>query len=312
MFYMTPKREESVWKSLASAFGDGLAFGVGAKLSHDATARVLPGRVEVRSLAERLLEMEQRIERARQNNALPGQFNQRMVEAVVAVVDNRLREQADRFERRLGEEMAALRGELSEQVALSRKHSDEANELLRQQMTTLHRQFAESLAKLVDEQIAATLDLRLAPLEMQLRDEIRQQAGRAAGLAAAAADEHITEKMQPMESALHDLSKRLEDNDRNTLELVLQLGHICLQTAERLSEPIMEPIAEVQVTPAPIVQDALPEPQLQPEMPAQGAAQGGGVDPLPPGSETSKVLWRAPLVSSFFVATTGLLLLHYL
>src|SRR5262252_6023231 len=100
MVYMQGKREESVWKNLATAFGDGLAFGVGAKLSHDAATRVLPPRGEVRSLSERLLEMEQRIERARQNNQLPGQFNQKMLEAVVTVVDAKLREQTERFERR--------------------------------------------------------------------------------------------------------------------------------------------------------------------------------------------------------------------
>src|SRR5947209_6327486 len=72
---MQGMRDESIWKNLALAFGDGLAFGVGVKLSQDAAARIAPGRTDVRTLAERLTEIEHRIEKARQNNALPTQFN---------------------------------------------------------------------------------------------------------------------------------------------------------------------------------------------------------------------------------------------
>ncbi|HXA49976.1 MAG TPA: hypothetical protein VNV86_06725, partial [Candidatus Acidoferrum sp.] len=204
---MQGMRDESIWKNLALAFGDGLAFGVGVKLSQDAAARIAPGRTDVRTLAERLTEIEHRIEKARQNNALPGQFNQKVVEAVVAVVDAKLREQADRFEQRLGEEMAGLRAEFSEQIAIARKRSEDENQVLRGQMTALHRQFAESLARLVDHQIAATMEVRLAPLETELRQEIREQAGRVAGLAAVAADEHVANRIQPMENAVSDLSR---------------------------------------------------------------------------------------------------------
>ena len=291
---MQGMRDESIWKNLALAFGDGLAFGVGVKISQDAAARIAPGRTDVRTLAERLTEIEHRIEKARQNNALPGQFNQKVVEAVVAVVDARLREQADRFEQRLGEEMAGLRAEFSEQIAIARKRSEDENQVLRGQMTALHRQFAESLARLVDHQIAATMEVRLAPLETELRQEIREQAGRVAGLAAVAADEHVANRIQPMENAVSDLSRRLEDNDRNTLELVLQLGQLCLHTAERLSVPGTE-LIEAEAAPA--TAEAEPMASLE-------------AAPAPP--EAAKPLWRIPLVSSFFMATGGLLLLHYL
>jgi hypothetical protein len=292
-------RDESVWKNLAMAFGDGLAFGVGARLSQDAAARIAGPRPDITSLAARLAEMETRIERARQSNALTNQYNQKVVEAVVSVVDARLREQADHFERRLSEEMAALRAEFSEQIASARKQSEEANDLLRTQMTALHRQFAESLATLVNDQIAATMDVRLAPLETNLRQEIREQAGQLAGLAAAAADEHVAERMQPVETAVTGLSQRLEENDRNTLEIVLALGQLCLQTAERLSVPTA-------AEPAPEAPAAMEEAAGEP--PAALAEQ----EPQPPGSAIAKTLWRIPMVSSFFVATGGLLLLHYL
>jgi len=316
---MQGMRDESIWKNLAMAFGDGLAFGVGVKLSQDATARITPARVDVRTLAERLNEIELRIDRARQNNTLPGQFNQKVVEAVVSVVDGRLREQAERFEHRLAEEMAALRAEFSEQIMVERKRADEENQVLRAQMTSLHRQFAESLARMVDEQIAATVDVRLAPVETELRQEIREQTGRAAGMAAAVVEEHIADRIQPVEHAVNGLSQRLEENDRNTLELVLALGQLCLHTAERLSGPSIE----LAKTAAELVE---PEPQAPVESPPPGpelaaAAAAAVTEPAPivpqeaesaAATEPSKTLWRIPLVSSFFVATGGLLLLHYL
>jgi hypothetical protein len=299
---MQGKTDESIWKNLAVAFGDGLAFGVGVKLSQNATARMAEARPDVRTLATRLAEIEARIERARQSNMLPGHFNQKVVESVVSVVDARLREQADHFERRLGEEMAALRAEFGQQLAGARRQAEEANELLRSQMTVLHRQFAESLAQLVNDQIAAAVDVRLAPLETNLRQEIREQAGHVAGLVEAAADEHVAGRMQPVESAVAGLSQRLEENDRNTLELVLALGQLCLQTAERLSVPAAEPAvtAAAEAETAGIEEPAA-EVAAEPE-PESDAAPSG----------VAKTLWRIPMVSSFFVATGGLLLLHYL
>lgn len=312
-------RDESIWKNLALAFGDGLAFGVGVKLSQNAAERITPPRADVRTLSERLNEIENRIERARQNHTLPSQFNQKVLEAVVAVVDARLREQSERFEQRLQEEIAGLRAEFSDQLALTRKHAEDENRVLRGQMTALHRQFAESLGRLVDEQIAATIDVRLAPMEAQLREEIREHTGRAAGFAASAADEHVAERMQPVENAVADLDRRLQENDRNTLELVLALGQLCLQTAERLSEPAMEMVAAAEAAQpaAPDPPAEQPEPAVQPEADPTAAAIAEAAPPGPVALDASpaappKALWRIPLVSSFFMATGGLLLLHYL
>jgi hypothetical protein len=300
---MQGKTDESIWKNLAAAFGDGLAFGVGVKLSQDATARLAGAQTDVRTMAARLGEIEARIERARQSNTLPVQFNQKVVESVVSVVDARLREQADQFERRLSEEMAALRAEFGQQISGARRQAEEANELLRSQMMELHRQFAESQSQLMKDQIAAAVDGRLAPVETNLRDEMREQAGQVADIAVAAVDANVAERMQPVESAVAGLSQRLEENDRNTLELVLALGQICLQTAERLSVPAPEPQpreaaeSEIAVIEEPPAEAAVPAVETNSEAASSGAA---------------KTLWRIPMVSSFFVATGGLLLLHYL
>ncbi len=333
MFDMQGTRDDSIWKNLALAFGDGLAFGVGVNLTRNAAERMSASRTDVRTLAERLSEIEQRIEKARQNHALPGQFNQKVIEAVVAVVDARLKEQAERFEQRLGEEMTALRAEFSEQIAASRKHAEDENRVLRGQMGALHRQFAESLGRMVDEQIAATIEVRMAPVETRLREEVRQESERAAEVAAAGAEERVAEKVEPLESKVGDLDRRLTENDQNTLELVLALGQLCLQTAERLSAPAVE-MAAARPPAAPLAVEREAGLDAEPcelELESGGAPLNAGPvtqaeatpvetalpEPQPPASETSsaetkKPLWRMPLVSSFFMATTGLLLLHYL
>ena len=142
---MHGSRDGAVWKKLALALGDGLAFGVGVNLSNNAAARMTPqARPEVMgTLADRLTGIEQRIEKARQNNTLPGAFQQKMVEAVVTVVDARLREQAAQIEKRVTGEIAALRGEMGLQIAANRQTAVEENDAFRRQitgqMTELHR-----------------------------------------------------------------------------------------------------------------------------------------------------------------------------
>jgi len=224
------------------------------------------------TLADRLNGIEQRIEKARHNNTLPGAFQQKMVEAVVMVVDARLRDQAAQIEKRVTDEIAALRGEMGQQIAANRQTAAEANDVLRGQMIDLHRHFAESIAQLVDEQIAATMEQRLAP---------------------------VTECVQPMQEEVADLQRRVGDNDRDTLELVLAIGQLCLQTAERLAGST----APARVT-APGFE---PASAIAIELPKTEQVKADQAK-----ADQAKAPWRIPLVSSFFFVSGGLLLLHYL
>ena len=93
---MQSSRDSSVWKSLAVAFGDGLAFGVGMKLSQNAANH------------------RDRIERG---SATPppvaaAPFDRKVLEAVVNAVDERLKEHAGQVERRIAELEAKLALEL--------------------------------------------------------------------------------------------------------------------------------------------------------------------------------------------------------
>src|SRR2546421_642184 len=111
---MQNSRENSVWRTLAVAFGDGLAFGAGMNLTQKFDAQ-----------------------------------------------------------------MAALR----------------------EQMVTVPREFAETVSRLVEEQIEAGVRARLEPLEEKLRGTIREEAERASEVVAA------------------ELERRLEARDRNVLQL---------------------------------------------------------------------------------------------
>src|ERR1019366_551936 len=68
-----------------------------------------------------------------------------------------------------------LRGEINEAVAAQRQTIDADMRGLRAQMTAIHKEFAETLARLVDEQIATTIATRLQAVEEELRETVREE-----------------------------------------------------------------------------------------------------------------------------------------
>ena len=113
---MKSSRDSSVWKSIATAFGDGLAFGVGMHLSQNAARRP-----ETSPRAEL---------------APPPPFERKALEAVVNALEERLKEHATQVER----SVAAIRHDVDEELAgmrveLAAKDAD---------IGQLRRQIAES------------------------------------------------------------------------------------------------------------------------------------------------------------------------
>jgi hypothetical protein len=255
-------REGSIWKNLALAFGDGLAFGAGVNLSHNAAGRIPQQVTGMRSLTERLNNIETRIDHARRTDTLPSAFPRKAVEAVIAVVDARLREQAVQFEQRLAAELTVLRSEVAGQREADQRDAKQQEQLLRDHMTTMHSQFTESIAKLVEQKIAESVhDREQAP----------------------------NQGPEPVRGEVAGLHQRTGPTDREFLDTVLALGRLCLQTAERLSAAEFAALG----TPVPVPITAAP----------------AAVEPV---AASPKAFWRLPLVSSFFVVSGGLLLLHYL
>lgn len=293
---MENARDSSIWRSLAVAFGDGLAFGVGMKLTQNAARQPGTPHSGATALADRFERLEHRIERLEHTpiagpEAAPGPgpvgFARKVIEAVVQAVDERLNEHAKQLERRLAE---------------------------------LEARIAEVRSQFVDEIVAVHNRLEgdmhgFAESERQLREEIRLAADRPPGLDASAAEAAIEMKLAPLRVEVTEMRQRLAESDRTVLEVILAIGQMCRQAAERIAEP------------APLPPGSAPalfhtEPPLNGTGDSLGAAPEEPGVPMDPSFESpapafeqlkkATSLWRVPLVSSFLVTTGGLLLLHYL
>ena len=213
-------REDSVWRALAVAFGDGLAFGVGMNLTQNAV-RLAAGRArpELQPLAERVAAIEQRIDRARANGSLPSNGE----------LDARINELTTRFDRQVAEVEVKAKIQCESLHARDRALAQELDAQMasfREHMIALHREFAETLSRLVEEQIEAGMAARLAPMEEQLRELVREETQR------------IGEQLAAQ------LEARLLTRDRNVLNLMVALGQTCLETAERMSPAAPSEIAQ--------------------------------------------------------------------
>ena len=123
---MQSSSDSSVWRSLAVAFGDGLAFGVGMKLTQNAArpngAAAPP---EPGPLAERVERLEQhlkRIERSPAPAAADGALDQKVLDAIVNALEARLVEHSGQIDRRLAD--------LDAKIAIEEKSRDVFDTLL--------------------------------------------------------------------------------------------------------------------------------------------------------------------------------------
>jgi hypothetical protein len=164
---MQNNRDSSVLRSLAIAFGDGLAFGAGMKLTQGgaqnagAGSRIPAPALDTKPLLQRLEAIESRIGKAGQVPATsssppattPAPFDQKMLEAIVMAIDGRLHEQAGQVERRLTEIESNIAAELK--VLQQQDHSvmagvqsqiEDWSMLLRDQLSEVRRRSDEERA----------------------------------------------------------------------------------------------------------------------------------------------------------------------
>jgi DNA anti-recombination protein RmuC len=269
---------------------------------------------DLRNLNDRLTEIEQRsIEltgHARAADTLPlagRAFNHKAADAVVQAIDARFTEIGGQMDRRLAElevkvkielgaldaqdhalaagvetRLEGLRGEIGEAIATERQSIDADMRTLRAQMAAVHKDFAGTLARLVDEQITKTVATRLQTLEEQLRETVREEA-----------------RLSGQDQQIAELRQRVESQEGNLLSLVMALGQSCLQAAERIP-PAAPPPASGGAGGAAVATEIRVEPAADPDLPGFARAR------------ERKPLWRIPMVSCFLFATGSLLALHYL
>jgi len=314
---MENSRDSSVWRSLAVAFGDGLAFGVGMTLTQKAGRRGGLPQPETGTLPEHLEQLERRLAQAEK---APARLDPKVLETIVNALEARLRERdgqwADRLAGSAESITAAMRREGDEKIALVRQQNADLVTALRQdvvadlralegQAVSLQQEIADAIPRTVEDQVAARLESRAGEIEERLRAEIRQSAAQATILAVEALDSAIEPKLALLRGLLDErdheiveLRQCLAASDRRSRDLLQALGEICHAAAERMGPPPSGDAADDAGQPAEPAPPAT-APEAPPEDPPRFA-----VEPAR--------LWRIPLVSSLLIAGGCLLCLHWL
>jgi hypothetical protein len=297
--FMQDSSESSIWRSLAVAFGDGLAFGAGMKLSQHTVRPVSSSaQADIRQLAARLAQLEEQIKRVPVPMAAVPSFDQKVLEAIVNAVEARLQEYSGQAERRLADVEARLAVELQsldqQDQSVARRVAEDVA-ALRDEMLALNRGMAETATRLIAEQVAA----RTAPLnglEERIADLIRSRLKPVESL-----DERIAEQVKAQLAAEQTsleqrveqaVALQMESAQQSLRELLGAIAKLCQEAAVR-----MEPSAVAPADPPPPAESASPD--------AEDNAVPGFAQAQKPGR-----LWRVPLVSSMVVAVGGFLLMH--
>jgi len=145
-----------------------------------------------------------------------GQIDRRLVEMEARIhreldaLDDQDHKLAEGVETRLD----ALRGEIAAAVTSQRETLETEIRTLRSQMASVHKEFAETLARFMDEQIAKTVAARMQTFEGEMRAAVREEA-----------------KAADHGRQLAELRELMETQDRNVRSMVQGLGESFLKAA---------------------------------------------------------------------------------
>jgi len=318
---MENARDSSMWRSLAVAFGDGLAFGVGMKLTQNVARQPGMPQSGTPALADTFERLEHTPIAALEAAPTPepAGFARKVIEAVVQAVDERLDEQAKQMERRLAELEARIADAGRADASAAQASIEMKLAPLRAEVAAMRQRLAESDRMVAD---MAAIHNRVegnmrgfAESDEQLRQELQRVADRASIFDMAAAEAVIETKLVPLRMEITEMRRRLGESDRSVLDLILAIGQMCRQAAERITDsaPKQPESAAPPTTTEPPPDATGDSPGAAPEEP--GASTDQPLEASAPAFTQMKrgtSLWRVPLVSSFLLTTGGLLLLRYL
>jgi hypothetical protein len=267
---MQNRRDSSIWRSLAVALGDGLAFAVGMTLTQAAGRQLsMPQHSGIKRL-----EPPAPVEPAATESSIA--IDHKALEAIVHAVEARLAAHSEQVDNRLAGldvRMAIELHSLDQQDhSIGRRISHDIG-VLRQEMAGLHREFAEAVGRVVAEQVSSQVRSRAAALEQSVAGRVALSVEAAVG----PLEQKLRSGLEQKDREISELRRRLADIDTNVLELVLGIGRICRQGAEKLAPPA-----------------SVPENEGTPE--SESAGQLADVPPDAPDQKPNR-LWRVPLVS---------------
>jgi uncharacterized protein YPO0396 len=210
----------------------------------------------------------------------------------------------------VGARVDALRSESTDSIEALRAATEFDMAHLRTELAQAQKEFSETLARVVEEQIEHTIGVRLQAIQDQMRESVRDESLSAYASFANSVESSIEERLRAFRAEvggdhreMSELCARLEGHERNLLELVLALGQRCMQAADWM-------------VPAAPSQRVLAKG-------AGGGGGGGGFTPethiAPAGDERLPTFaslkprrpWRMPVVSGFAIAAASLIALHY-
>ncbi len=229
---MEKSNQPSFFKSLALAFGDGLAFGVAMKLAQGPSKTREDGMTDLGPLAERLRKVEDRREQAQtiDKDALM-KFGEgldgRVLEKVIVAMEARLTEHAGQVDRRLAEidaqvalDLKAVDTHTAAQTNAVEKAIQQIESQVRDYVAAAQQSSAEQIAG-VDQKLSALQEALPAKfreiieavrqsMEARLALELKEVEDRVA--AGRVAPEHLQELQGKLRSEMEALSGRLSSD----------------------------------------------------------------------------------------------------
>jgi hypothetical protein len=227
-------------------------------------------------------------------------------------------------------EMQALRQQNERIVDAAEQRFADMRYEYTQGMTDLR----ESVFRAIEGQAAAQ-EQKLSELRSEMEQSVETRIVTAAAAAVAARMEEqlapMRAEVQQKEQELTELRQRLADSEKSVLDVVLAIGEVCRQAAERIGGPReslpaappaapalapVVPIAELRPKEEAAPAVPVPAPPLVEETPpvVQALAEPALAPAIPDflRDNVRRADWRIPLVSSFLVSTGYLVLMHYL
>jgi hypothetical protein len=227
---MQSSGDASLLRRLAVSLGQGLAVGVGVKLSQDAlrpkaatTANAAAAPPDAAPFANRIEQIEhklQELDRPRPAAApQPAPFDPKAIQVIVNAVETHLKQHAAKVQERIDDLQSSV---IAAADASAAKRIHQEVSALRAQVATMHREFSGTVGQSVADQVAAQVSAQAGALHAAIQQNIHAAV---APLRADLQDLRIRltqNDTAPLRAAVQDLQRRVSESDTTSLRSELQ------------------------------------------------------------------------------------------
>lgn len=223
--------DASLLRRLALAFGEGLVFSVGMKLTEDAIrprdAAIAAGAgPELAPLAERLARIEKRLKEVdgERASAAPSQMDQKVIRVIVGAVEKHLEAHAIKVQQRIDELQASISAG-ADAATIERIGKETA--AVRQQVQAMQRDVLGAVAQLIAREVATQVAQRTAALEAKIQASV-------GSAVESAVQSSVDAAVAPLRAEVRDLRGRLSETDDTMAEFVSAISDTVRRTSETL------------------------------------------------------------------------------